>query len=152
MHTGEMVSVPSAKHRNDGPRYLLLTMRSVRLLRLNAFLSWPSSIWTGVTVENTDYPFRANHLRRTSAIVKFLSLETLLGPIRNLDMTGIDWVGGGESGPGARFMDPDWVQEVREMCVAAKVPFVFKQWAAGARKLQVEFWTAAPGTVCLPLQ
>ena len=91
-------------------------------------------MWQGVSVENADYTFRVDHLRRTPARVRFLSIEPLLGPIPDLDLTDIHWViVGGESGHGARPMDPDWVRSLRDRCRVAGVPFFFKQWG-GVRK------------------
>jgi protein gp37 len=88
----------------------------------------------GVSAVTERYLFRAEHLRQTHARVKFLSLEPLLGPLPGLDLTGIDWViTGGESGPGARPMEPEWVRAVRDRCLAAHVLFFFKQWG-GVRK------------------
>jgi len=88
----------------------------------------------GVSVETLDHTFRIDHLRNTGAVVKFLSLEPLLGPLPGLNLNGIDWViVGGESGPGARPMDPAWVLEIRNECLEARVPFFFKQWG-GTRK------------------
>jgi protein gp37 len=82
----------------------------------------------GVSVENQDYYYRIDHLRRTSASVKFLSIEPMLGPLDDLDLSGIDWViVGGESGPGARPMNPLWVASVRDQCLSTGVPFFFKQ-------------------------
>lgn len=87
------------------------------------------NVWLGTSIESDRYAFRADHLRRTPAAVRFLSLEPLLGPVPSLDLTGIDWViVGGESGPRARPMHPDWVRNVRDRCVAEGVPFFFKQW------------------------
>lgn len=87
------------------------------------------NVWLGTSIENDRYAFRANHLRATPAAVRFLSLEPLLGPLPSLDLTDIDWViVGGESGPGARPMHPDWVRDIRDRCVAAGVAFFFKQW------------------------
>jgi protein gp37 len=93
---------------------------------------WPlPNIWLGTSIENDRYTFRADHLRATPAAVRFLSLEPLLGPLPSLDLTGIDWViVGGESGPGARPMHPDWVRDIRDRCSAAGIPFFFKQWGA----------------------
>ena len=83
----------------------------------------------GVSIESEDYLYRADDLRKTKARVKFLSIEPLLGPLRRLSLRGIDWViVGGESGPGARGLDPEWVREVRDRCVRANVSFFFKQW------------------------
>ncbi|MGD0871014.1 MAG: phage Gp37/Gp68 family protein [Bryobacteraceae bacterium] len=110
-------------------QYQVLTKRSERLLELNPILKWQPQIWMGVSVENEDYLFRVEHLRRTGAAIKFLSIEPLLGRLRNLRLRGIDWViVGGESGPHARPMDPAWVRELRDRCGSAHVPFFFKQW------------------------
>ena len=89
----------------------------------------------GVSVENTDYQFRIDHLRRASAMVKFLSLEPLLGPLDGLNTGEIDWViAGGESGPGARPVNPDWVRSIRDQCVRDGVAFHFKQWGGMNKK------------------
>lgn len=110
-------------------QFQVLTKRSERLLELNRVLQWQPHIWMGVSVENEDYLFRVDHLRKTGAAIKFLSIEPLLGPLHNLALGGIDWViVGGESGPHARPLDPAWVQELRDRCAAASVPFFFKQW------------------------
>jgi protein gp37 len=87
------------------------------------------NIWLGVTVEHPDYKFRADILRRIPAAVRFLSIEPCLADMGELNLEGIDWViVGGESGPRARPMHPDWARGVRDQCVAAGVPFFFKQW------------------------
>lgn len=95
---------------------------------------WPlPNVWLGTSIEKNPYTFRADRLRETPAAVRFLSLEPLLGPLPSLDLTGIDWViVGGESGPGARPMHPDWVREIRDRCVEAGVAFFFKQWGEWA--------------------
>lgn len=114
--------------------FQVLTKRAERLEHMSPKLSWTKNIWMGVTVENSDYTFRIDHLRATAARVKFLSVEPLLGPIPNLDLHEIDWViVGGESGPGARAMQEEWVVDIRDQCVASKTPFFFKQWG-GVRK------------------
>ena len=90
-------------------------------------LDWPDNVWMGVSVESQPYACRVDHLRRTGATVKFLSVEPLLGPVE-LDLTGIDWViTGGESGPRARPFDPAWALAVRDQCVRAGVAFFHKQ-------------------------
>jgi protein gp37 len=95
------------------------------------------NVWLGTSIESDRYAFRADHLRDTPAAVRFLSLEPLLGPLPSLDLSGIDWViVGGESGPGARPMHPDWVRDIRDRCVAAGIPFFFKQWGAWAPYLR----------------
>jgi protein gp37 len=116
-------------------RYQILTKRSDRLLELDSILPWSPHIWMGVSVENKDYSFRIDDLRRTNARVKFLSLEPLLGSLPNLDLHGIDWaIVGGESGPGSRPMDKDWVLDIRDQCLRARVPFFFKQWGGTNKK------------------
>ncbi len=115
--------------------FQILTKRSDRLSELNSKLEWPKNVWMGVSVENADYTFRIQHLRSTGASVKFLSLEPLLGPIPNLDLSGIDWViVGGESGPMARLIDKAWVADIRDQCQQAMVPFFFKQWGGTKKK------------------
>ncbi len=110
--------------------YQVLTKRGDRLAELSSQLSWPINTWMGVSVENDDHLWRVDRLRATGARVKFLSLEPLLGPlVPDLDLTGMDWViAGGESGPGARPVDPAWVRSIRDTCVDEGVAFHFKQW------------------------
>ncbi len=116
-------------------RFQILTKRSQRLMRLSKSLAWRPNIWMGVSVESQDYTFRIEHLRETGAHIKFLSLEPLLSPLHDLNLTGIDWViVGGESGPGARVMRDDWVIDIRNQCKAASVPFFFKQWGGTNKK------------------
>lgn len=137
--------------RANWHQYQLLTKRSERLLELSPFLEWRRHIWMGVSVENEDYAFRIDHLRRTGAHVKFLSIEPLLGSLRKLNLRGIDWViVGGESGPGARPMDPQWVREIRDQCLRERVPFFFKQWGGvlksrTGRILDGRTWDEMPG-------
>ena len=115
--------------------YQILTKRADRVEELSVDLAWPRNVWMGVSVENKDYEFRIGHLRRVGAIVKFLSLEPLLGPLDHLDFNGIDWViVGGESGPGARPISPDWVRSIRDKCVHKGVAFHFKQWGGLNKK------------------
>ena len=99
--------------------FQILTKRSERLLQLSNEVVWTPNIWVGVTVENQDCSYRMDHLRRTGAAVKFLSMEPLLGPLAQLDLAGIDWViVGGESGPKARRMEEAWVLSIRDACVS----------------------------------
>lgn len=109
-------------------QFQVLTKRADRLEQLSPRLDWPPNVWQGVSVENADYTFRVDHLRRTGARVKFLSVEPLLGPIPDPDLTGIDWViVGGESGPGSRPMDPEWVYQLRDSCQRQGVALFVKQ-------------------------
>lgn len=128
-------SVFDVMRRAHWHRFQVLTKRADRLAELDPELEWPANVWMGVSVENADYVDRIDNLRRTRATVKFLSLEPLLGPLPGLDLRGIDWaIVGGESGPGARPMDPRWVTEIRDQCVAARVAFFFKQWGGTNKK------------------
>jgi len=116
-------------------RFQVLTKRSNRLLELSPKLTWPLNVWMGVSVESSDYLFRIEHLSQTDAKIKFVSFEPLLGPIHDLELEGIDWViVGGESGPKARPLDPEWVREIRNHCLSADVPFFFKQWGGVIKK------------------
>ena len=115
--------------------YQILTKRVERLEELSPELAWPKNVWMGVSVENKDYMFRIEHLRRIRAAIKFLSLEPLLGPLDSLDLNGIDWViAGGESGPHARSVRPDWIRSIRDQCFDAEVAFHFKQWGGVNKK------------------
>jgi len=115
--------------------FQILTKRSERLCELSPSLPWAPNIWMGVTVENQEYAFRIEHLRGIGASTRFLSLEPLLGPLPGLDLQGIDWViVGGESGPGARPMQREWVIDIRDQCQRADVPFFFKQWGGTFKK------------------
>jgi protein gp37 len=131
--------------------FQILTKRSDRLLELDPVLNWGSNIWMGVSVENGKYIHRIDHLRKTRAKTKFLSVEPLLGPLPKLKLGKIDWViVGGESGPGARPMDPAWVAAIRDQCVEKKVAFFFKQWGGvlksrTGRELDGRTWDEMPG-------
>lgn len=133
--------------------FQVLTKRSERVKELSGSLPWEPNIWMGVSVECEEYTFRVGHLQETGGHVKFLSLEPLLGPLPRLDLTGIDWViVGGESGPGARLMRPEWVMEIRDQCLAARIPFFFKQWGGTKRKkagreLEGRTWDETPGSL-----
>lgn len=105
--------------------FQILTKRAARVEEF----SYPPNVWLGVTVEKENYKNRIEFLRHTDAKIKFLSCEPLLGDLGELDLTGIDWViAGGESGPGARPMHPDWVRNIQKQCQEQNVPFFFKQW------------------------
>jgi protein gp37 len=94
-------------------QFQVLTKRSGRLQAFSDQIDWPTNVWMGVSVESAAYVTRIDHLRKTGARTRFLSLEPLLGPLEKLNLQGIDWViVGGESGPGARSMDPDWAKSI----------------------------------------
>ncbi len=133
-------------------RFQVLTKRGDRLEELSTKLEWTPNIWMGVSVESQKYVDRIDNLRRTGAKVKFLSLEPLLGPLKNLDLTEIDWaIVGGESGFGARPMALKWVTNIREQCQTANVAFFFKQWGGvqkkrSGRELEGRTWDEMPQT------
>lgn len=131
-------------------QFQVLTKRADRLEQLSPRIDWPKNVWMGVSVENKDYTFRIDYLRRTNAQIRFLSLEPLLGPLPNLNLHGIHWViVGGESGPRARPIKEEWVIDIRNQCLAAEVPFFFKQWGGVKKKragrlLQGRTWDELP--------
>jgi protein gp37 len=138
----------------DTPRhtYQVLTKRSRRLAELAGVLAWPDNVWMGVSVESQRYAFRVEQLRAVPAAVRFVSAEPLLGPLE-VDLDGIAWlIAGGESGHGARPMEPGWVESLRDQCVAAGTAFFFKQWggrtpSAGGRELDGRTWDEMPPRV-----
>lgn len=128
-------SVFRVMERSPQHTFQVLTKRSTRLKNLAPELVWPENVWMGVSVENADFKYRIDNLRETPASVKFLSLEPLIGDVGRLYLSGINWaIAGGESGPGARYMDPEWVRSIRDQCVAARVAFHFKQWGGVNKK------------------
>jgi protein gp37 len=133
--------------------YQVLTKRSKRLMTLGESIDWPENVWMGVSVENARYHFRIDHLRRTPAKTRFLSIEPLIGSVGVLDLEGIDWViVGGESGHGARPVDRDWVADIRDQCSESDVLFFFKQWGgktpkAGGRELDGRLHDDMPGAL-----
>lgn len=135
--------------------FQVLTKRAERLEELSPLIEWPDNVWMGVSVETSDYTYRIDHLRRTGAKIKFLSLEPLLGPLHNLKLDGIQWaIIGGESGPGARPLEPVWVADIRDQCIRAKVPFFFKQWGGvnkkkAGRLLEGRTWDEIPTALSL---
>jgi protein gp37 len=130
--------------------FQVLTKRPERMRELSPSLDWRPHIWMGVSVESDRYKARIHDLRKSGAAVKFLSVEPLLGPISRLPLTGISWViVGGESGPRAREMKPEWARTIRDRCVTRGVPFFFKQWGgkrkkAAGRLLDGQTWDQMP--------
>lgn len=119
----------------DWHQYQVLTKRADRLEELDPELPWADQIWMGTSVENDKVRWRIECLRNTRAAVKFLSIEPLIGALKNLDLAGIDWViVGGESGAGARPIEADWVRDIRDQCLDQGVAFFFKQWGGVQKK------------------
>jgi protein gp37 len=126
----------STMRRAHWHQFQVLTKRSGRLLAVNEQIDWPPNVWMGVSVESAAYKTRIDHLRKTDAAVKFLSLEPLIGDLGTLNLDNVDWViVGGESGPGARPMEKTWVDGICRQCTACNVPFFFKQWGGVHKKL-----------------
>jgi protein gp37 len=130
--------------------FQVLTKRSSRMADVATRLNITTNVWMGVSVENEDYVSRIDDLRRVAAAVRFLSVEPLLGPIKKLELRDIHWViVGGESGPGARPMNPAWVRSIRDQCLAKGVRFFFKQWGGvrkkkAGRELDERTWDEMP--------
>lgn len=119
------------KVMNDTPQhtYQILTKRPEITLKYNKELKWTPNIWMGTSVEDSRVTNRIDYLRETSAYVRFLSLEPLIGPLKNLNLKDIHWaIVGGESGHHARTMKWEWVYDIRLQCQDAGVLFFFKQW------------------------
>lgn len=116
-------------------KFQILTKRTERLEELATKLPWHENIWMGVTVENRDYVHRIDNLRKVPSSIRFLSFEPLLGPLPNLNLSGINWViVGGESGPSSRPMKEEWIQDIRKQCKRNNIPFFFKQWGGRNKK------------------
>lgn len=130
--------------------FQVLTKRTERLKELYPQLNWPSNIWLGVSVEDKGAKHRIEALRNTPAAIKFLSCEPLIDDLGDLDLSGIDWViVGGESGPKARVMEPDWARSIRDECIRNNIPFFFKQWGGvnkkkAGRLLDNKIWEQYP--------
>jgi protein gp37 len=130
--------------------FQVLTKRPEITAELAHRLKWTPNIWMGTSVENALVLHRIASLREVPAHIRFLSVEPLLGPIPRLPLTDIHWViVGGESGPGARPMDAQWVRAIRDRCVAQNIPFFFKQWGGvqkkvAGRTLEGRLWDEMP--------
>lgn len=132
-------------------QFQVLTKRPERAARLADELPWTPNIWIGTSIEDMTVARRADALRQIDqAAVRFISAEPLLGPLHDLDLTGIDWViGGGESGTGHRRCEPAWAQGLRDRCRSSRIPFFWKQWGgrtpkAGGRELDGRTWSEYP--------
>lgn len=130
--------------------FQILTKRSPRLAAIATDLPWPSNVWQGVSIESPDYLWRLADLLKVPAAVRFISAEPLLGALDRLPLEGINWViAGGESGAHHRPVDPLWIRSIRDQCLAADVPFFFKQWGgttpkSGGRILDGREWDQLP--------
>jgi protein gp37 len=118
--------------RTPHHRYQILTKRPKRMVEFFERRKVPVNAWMGVSVEDRKYGIpRIGVLREIDASIRFLSIEPLLEPLGNLDLSDIHWaIVGGESGPGARPMHVTWVRPIRDKCIDEGIPFFFKQWGA----------------------
>jgi protein gp37 len=132
--------------------FQVLTKRAERMAELSRKLPMLPNVWLGVSVENSEHAFRLDHLRQTSAAVRFVSFEPLLGSVMNANLTAVDWaIVGGESGPKARPIKQAWVREIRRACRVHGTAFFFKQWggtnkARSGRTLDGRLWDEFPAT------
>lgn len=110
--------------------FQILTKRAGRMAKFLRSYDAPKNAWLGVTVENRKYGVpRIDRLRQVTARVRFLSIEPLLEALGDLDLKNIQWViVGGESGPKARQMRPEWVKDIKQQCEIQNIAFFFKQW------------------------
>ena len=134
--------------------FQVLTKRHERLKELSNELDWPPNIWMGVSVENQHWAdLRIPALIEVPAAVRFLSIEPLLKAVDvSPYLDELDWViVGGESGPKARPIQPRWVEQIRDDCSSAAVPFFFKQWGgrtskSGGNELDGRTWDEMPSS------
>jgi protein gp37 len=134
-------------------QFQILTKRNERLKDFGKYYGkFPDNVWIGVSVELEQYKIRIEDLKTVDARIHFLSLEPLLGPLGELRLDDIEWViAGGESGFGFRECMIEWVREIRDQCIKAKVPFFFKQWGgitskSNGRDLDKKKWSDFPNS------
>lgn len=136
--------------------FQVLTKRPHVAVKLAPQLDWSPNIWMGTSIEDHRVTKRVAYLQKIPARIRFLSVEPLIGPISRLPLRGIQWViVGGESGPGARPIQADWVRCIRDRCVAKSIPFFFKQWGgvnkkASGRLLDERTWDELPSLAQTP--
>jgi protein gp37 len=127
---------------------MVLPQPERRLALMASALPWPRNVWVGVSAESQSEAWRVAELRTVPAVVRFISAEPLLGPLR-LDLDGIDWlIAGGESGFGHRPMDERWVLDLRNQCASSGTAFFFKQWAEPLPRRAVASLPGARGMTC----
>ncbi len=128
----EVWSVMRATPRHT---YQILTKRPDRMAEITRTLPVLPNVWLGTSVEDGAVIGRLDDLRKVSAAVRFVSFEPLIGSVAAGNLDGIQWaIVGGESGPGARPITPEWVDEIFEMCSEAGAAFFFKQWGGKNKK------------------
>ena len=142
--------VVDVMRRADHHTFQLLTKRPMRMSHYFKVNPPPKNLWVGVSVENQETVSRIDFLREFSPTVRFVSFEPLIGDVGVLDLTGIHWaIVGGESGPKARPVSPEWVIRIKEQCEASGTAFFFKQWGGtnkrkAGRTLNGETYSSFP--------
>lgn len=168
VRAGEAIAAFNVMRETPQHIYLLLTKRPQRLLELSSAIDWPANCWAGVTVcDQAEADAKLPLLLQVPAAVRFVSYEPALGPVDFrcigefrgqplsalaeqvgfVERGSLHWViAGGESGPDRRPAHPDWFRSVRDQCVAAGVPFFFKQWGwrSENRQLDRRTWDQLP--------
>jgi len=130
-----ILSIFDTMNKASWHTFQVLTKRPERLQALSNRINWTNNIWMGVSIESSDYLYRAEQLKSTNAQVKFISAEPLLSDLSGLDLNGIDWIiVGGESGHYCRPMEEEWVISLRDNAKETGVPFFFKQWGGTNKK------------------
>ena len=115
--------------------YQILTKRPDRMAQVTAALPLLQNVWLGTSIENADVLGRLESLRATKSVVRFVSFEPLIGSVAEADLTGVHWaIVGGESGPRARPIEEEWIDEIYERCEDAGAAFFFKQWGGRNKK------------------
>lgn len=143
-------AVFDAMVKADWHQYQVLTKRPQRMARMGGSLPWKPHIWAGVSVETNEYAWRVDFLRKVRTAIRFVSAEPLLGPADEIDLGGIHWlITGGESGPGCRPCNIEWVRSLRDKCIDQNVAYFHKQWGgrspkAGGRLLDGRTWDEFP--------
>jgi protein gp37 len=147
-----VVSVWAVMAETPRHTYQILTKRPDRLIQVIDDQSLPllPNVWLGTSVEDDRVLNRIDVLRRVPAAVRFISFEPLIGSVADADLTAIDWViVGGESGPRARPMQSEWVDEIEALCRSVGASFFFKQWGGKNKKMtgrryRDRFWDDMP--------
>jgi protein gp37 len=147
---GFRLKIFDVMRRADRHIFQVLTKRSKNLVRFAETIDWPGNVWAGVTVESYKYVNRIDDLKKVDALIRFLSIEPLISEMPIMNLEGIQWViVGGESGCGARRIEKEWVEGIRDQCLEKQVPFFFKQWGGvnkkkNGRSLDNEIWDQTP--------
>lgn len=131
--SGFIVAVWSVMERTPHHSYQILTKRPDRMAGLSASGMLPklSNVWLGTSVEDDNVVYRIEELRKVPSAIRFISFEPLIGPVGSVDLSGIDWaIVGGESGPRARPLRENWIDEIHDACRSYGTAFFFKQWGA----------------------